>query len=263
MDLQLQGKVAFISGSTQGIGFAIAQKLLSEGASVIINGRSEERLNQSLQRLRSLFPEGNISGIPADFSNFDEVQNLLKQLPAIDILVNNVGIFNMKSFVEITDEDWMNIFEVNVMSSVRLCRKIISNMLEKKWGRIIFISSESAINIPADMIHYGMTKTAMMSISNGLSKLTKGTEVTVNTILGGPVYSDGVANVVEGISKTNNISVNDIKEQIMKTNKPESLINRFLEPSEIADVVSFLSSPISIAVNGTTIRADGGAINTI
>ncbi|MEC5143255.1 SDR family oxidoreductase [Chitinophaga sp. 212800010-3] len=263
MNLQLENKNVFISGSTQGIGFAIAQKLLSEGAHVIINGRHSQKVNSSVEKLTSEFPAARVSGIAADFSKVNEIENLLHQLPKIDVLVNNIGIFNIKPFADISDDEWEEIFQVNVMSGVRLSRKIMHDMLERNWGRIIFISSESAINVPADMIHYGMTKTAMLAVSNGLSKLTKGTAVTVNTILGGPVYSEGVATAVEHIATTNGLPVNDIKNQIMKTNKPDSLIDRFIETSEIANVVSFLASPLSVAINGAAIRVDGGAVNTI
>ena len=192
MDLQLKGKTAFISGSTQGIGFAIAQKLLEEGATVVINGRTESRIKEAIEKLNQLVPDANVSGISADFSKVDEINELLKNLPEIDILINNAGIFEPKPFTEITDEDWFRFFEVNVMSGVRLSRYLFPKMIAKDWGRIIFISSESAVNIPEEMIHYGTTKTAQLSISRGLSELTKGTNVTVNSVLPGPTKSEGV-----------------------------------------------------------------------
>jgi short-subunit dehydrogenase len=190
MNLQLTSKKAFISGSTQGIGFAIAQQLLEEGAEVIINGRQKEKTENAVLQLKQQFPNAKVSGIAADFSNNKEVKSLLEQLNNIDILINNVGIFELKNFESISDEDWLHIFEINVMSSVKLSRHLLPKMLEKNWGRIIFISSESGVNIPENMIHYGMTKASMIAISNGLSKLTKGTEVTVNTILGGPTPTE-------------------------------------------------------------------------
>jgi NAD(P)-dependent dehydrogenase (short-subunit alcohol dehydrogenase family) len=263
MDLKLNGKSAFISGSTQGIGFAIAQQLLKENVAVTINGRNKERVSQAKDKLKQQFPNSTISAITADFTNKEEVERLLGELTDIDILINNVGIFEVKDFQYITDKDWYDYFEINVMSSVRLSRQLLPQMLNKKWGRIIFISSESGVNIPENMIHYGMTKAAMMAIGNGLSKLTKGTEVTVNTILGGPTYSTGVENVVEQIAKLQNISVDQMKNAIMQQSNPHSLLQRFIEPSEIANLATYLSSPLSLATNGSCLRADGGVLKTI
>jgi len=263
MDLQLNGKRAFISGSTQGIGFAIAQQLLNEGASVTINGRQIEKTNQAKEKLQKQFPNSDVSAITADFSKKEEVEDLLEKLIDVDILVNNVGIFDIKEFESITDEDWYKYFEVNVMSSVRLSRKLLSQMLRKKWGRIIFISSESGVNIPENMIHYGMTKSAMSAIANGLSKLTKGTEITVNTILGGPTYSDGVAEIVEQIAKTQNLELEQMKNAILQQSNSHILLQRFIDPTEIANLVSYLSSPLSIATNGASLRADAGVLKTI
>lgn len=258
MDIQLKGKTAFISGGTQGIGFAIARQLLEEGASVIINGRTKEKVDAAVQQLGA-----HASGIAADLSKEDEVQQLIRSLPAIDILVNNAGIFALKDFQAIEDSEWQSMFDTNVMSAVRLSRALLPQMLARKWGRILFISSESGVNIPANMIHYGMTKTAMLSLSNGLSKLTKGTEVTVNTILGGPTYSDGVANAVKYIASANNMSEEDMKGAIMQNTNPHSLLQRFITPEEIAGVVTYLCSPLAAVINGSAIRADGGVLNTI
>ncbi|WP_343669232.1 SDR family oxidoreductase [Chitinophaga sp.] len=254
MDLQLKGKTAFISGSSQGIGFAIAEQLLQEGAAVIINGRNKEKLDQAVAQLRSL---GMVSGIAGD------IATIVNEIPPVDILVNNVGIFDLQSFFDLTDEDWLHFFNVNVMSSVRLSRALMPFMLEKKWGRIIFISSESGVNIPANMIHYGMTKTAMLSISRGLAQLTKGTQVTVNTILGGPTYSDGVKSAVEQIAAAQHIPADQLKENIFNATNPGSLLGRFLNPSEMAQLAAYLASPLSIATNGAALRADGGVLNTI
>lgn len=263
MNLELTSKTAFISGSTQGIGFAIAQQLLQEGAEVIINGRHKEKTEKAVLKLQKQFPNSKVSGIPADFSSKEEVNNLLNLLNNIDILINNVGIFELKDFSAISDEDWYTIFEINVMSSVKLSRHLLPKMLEKNWGRIIFISSESGINIPGNMIHYGMTKASMMAIGNGLSKLTKGTEVTINTVLGGPTYSDGVASTIEHFAKTQNITVEQMKSAVVQQTNPDSLLKRFIDPKEIANLVTYLSSPLSIATNGATLRADGGALKTI
>ncbi|SHL24080.1 SDR family NAD(P)-dependent oxidoreductase [Chryseobacterium polytrichastri] len=263
MNLELTSKKAFISGSTQGIGFAIAQQLLVEGAEVIINGRQKLKTEKAVFQLQQQFPDATISGIVADFSNHEEVHHLLEQLNDIDILINNIGIFELKDFTTISDEDWYHIFEINVMSSVKLSRHLMPKMLEKNWGRIIFISSESGVNIPGNMIHYGMTKAAMMAVSNGLSKLTKGTEVTVNTILGGPTYSEGVAETVDYFAKIQNMSAEQMKAAIIQQTNPDSLLQRFIEPKEIANLATFLSSPLSIATNGASLRADGGVLKTM
>jgi NAD(P)-dependent dehydrogenase (short-subunit alcohol dehydrogenase family) len=262
MNLQLNNKKAFISGSTQGIGYAIAKSLLEEGASVVLNGRSQDKLDRVVKKLKQKFPEANISGIAADFNDSRQVEELLLTLSDIDILINNVGLFELKPFAEITDDDWKRYFEVNVMSGVKLSRHILPIMLSKKWGRIIFISSESGVNIPENMIHYGATKTAMLSLSNGLAKLTKGSEVTVNTIVGGPTYSDSVAQTIEQIAKLQNLSVEEMKSSIIGSNQT-SLLQRFIEPSEIANLAVYLSSPLSSATNGSALRADGGVLTTI
>ena len=262
MNLQLNNKRAFISGSTQGIGYAIAKSLLEEGASVVINGRSQDKLDRAVKKLKQKLPEANISGIAADFNDSKQVEELLLTLSDIDILINNVGLFELKPFEEITDDDWKRYFEVNVMSGVRLSRHLLPIMLSKKWGRIIFISSESGVNIPENMIHYGTTKTAMLSLSNGLAKLTKGSEVTVNTILGGPTYSDSVAQTIEQIAKLQNLSLEEMKSYIIGSNQT-SLLQRFIEPSEIANLAVYLSSPLSSATNGSALRADGGVLTTI
>ena len=263
MDLQLKSKTAFVSGSTQGIGFAIARSLLLEGAEVIINGRTQQKIDQAVEKLKNEVPAGEVSGIAADFSNVNEVDKLLARLQKIDILINNVGIFELREFGDIQDEDWTKFFEVNVLSGVRLSRVLLPGMLERNRGRIIFISSESAVNIPANMIHYGTTKTAMLSVSRGLAELTRNTEVTVNTILGGPTYSDGAALAIEHVAKAQNQTVEAVKQNLMQAINPTSLLQRFIEPFEIANLAVYLSSPLSIATNGSALRADGGVLNTI
>jgi NAD(P)-dependent dehydrogenase (short-subunit alcohol dehydrogenase family) len=263
MNLKLENKTAFISGSTQGIGYAIAHALLTEGAHVILNGRSQEKVDAAVKRLNHDGLKGEASGIAADFDSAEAVASLISQLPEIDILINNVGIFEIKEFAEITDADWQRFFEVNVMSGVRLSRTILPGMLKKKWGRIIFISSESAINIPGNMIHYGFTKTAMLSVSRGLAQLTKNTEVTVNTLIIGPTYSDGVAQTVEQIAVSQQQSAADLQGHLINNIYPTSLLNRFLKTEEVADLVAFIASPLSIATNGAAVRADGGVLNTI
>lgn len=260
MDLDLNGKNAFVSGSSQGIGYAIARELIKEGAQVTIHGRNHLKTQTAKSKLLDEFPSAKIQTISADFSKKEQIENILPSLNNIDILVNNLGIFETKAFKEITDENWYHFFEVNVMSSVRLCRTILPQMIKKNWGRIIFISSESGVNVPENMVHYGMTKSAMAAISNGLSKQTKGTEVTVNTILGGPTYSDGVAQVVEQIAKAQNTDVKQIKAGIIQQTNPDILIQRFIKPNEIAFLAAYLASPLSVATNGSTIRADSGVL---
>lgn len=263
MDLQLKGKTAFVSGSTQGIGFAIARQLLQEGAGVIINGRTAERVNQTVEQLSQQVPGASVLGIAADFSKADEVQHLIQQLPEVDILVNNAGIFEPKHFLEITDEEWLRFFEVNVLSGVRLSRHVLPQMLQKNWGRIIFISSESAINIPEEMIHYGTTKTAQLSVSRGMAELTRSTGVTVNTILPGPTRSEGVEEFIKQVAATKKITPEQAEVAFFQTMRPSSIIQRFADVTEIANLVTFIASPLSSATNGAALRVDGGVLKTI
>jgi NAD(P)-dependent dehydrogenase (short-subunit alcohol dehydrogenase family) len=263
MDLKLKDKIAFISGSTTGIGFATAKRLLTEGARVIINGRTKETVDKSVSELKTLVPGSYISGIPADFSKVDEVNQLIHSIPQLDILINNAGIFEPIPFIDIPDEDWFTLFEVNVMSGVRLSRHYFPKMLEKNWGRIIFISSESAVFIPDEMIHYGMTKTAQIAVSRGLAELTKGTNVTVNAILPGPTMSKGAGVFIENVSKKDKISPKEVEQNFFKNMRPTSLLQRFASVDEIADTVAYYASPLSSATNGASIRAEGGLIRSI
>jgi len=263
MDLQLKGKTAFISGSTQGIGFAIARQLLEEGANVIINGRTESRVIEAIEKLKKYIPGGEVSGIAADFSIVTEVNQLIEKLPEVDILINNAGIFEPKPFTEITDEDWFRFFEVNVMSGVRLSRYLFPKMIEKNWGRIIFISSESGVNIPEEMIHYGTTKTAQLAISRGLAELTKGTNVTVNCVLPGPTKSEGVGEFVKQLATAGNISPEEAEKNFFKTARPTSLLQRFSSVEEIANLVTYVASPLSSATNGSALKVDGGVAKFI
>lgn len=262
MDLQLAGKKAFVSGSTQGIGYAIAAALLGEGASVVINGRSRDTLENAVQELRVQFPGAIVSGIVADFEVPQQVERLVETMGDLDILVNNVGLFELTPFGDISDDNWQRYFDVNVMSGVRLSRHALNSMLGKKSGRIIFIGSESGVNIPAEMIHYGATKAAMLALSNGLAKLTRGTEVTVNTVLGGPTYSDGVAKTVGQISQSQAMSADELKAAIIAGNTT-TLLQRFIEPDELANLVLYLASPLSSATNGAAVRADGGVLTAM
>ena len=259
MELGLHGRTAFISGATQGIGNAVASALAAEGARVIVNGRDAGRVEAAVARLRRAHPGADASGLAADFADPAQVERLLGALGPVDILVNNVGLFGLAEFEAVDDAEWSRYFEVNVMSGVRLSRHLLGGMLERGWGRVIFVSSESGVNVPADMIHYGVTKAAMIALGNGLAKRTRGTAVTVNTVLGGPTYSDGVAAAVEAIAAEQSIPEEAMKEAIIGQNRT-TLLERFLAPDEIAHLVAYLASPLASATNGAAIRADGGVL---
>ncbi|MGC2941910.1 MULTISPECIES: SDR family NAD(P)-dependent oxidoreductase [unclassified Brevibacterium] len=260
MDLQLAGKTVFISGSTKGIGFAIAALCAYEGATVILNGRDEEGVDAAVARLCADNPNASARGIAADFADAGQFDELLDRLGDVDVLINNVGQFEVAAFTEINDAEWTRYFEINLMGAVRLSRRLLPRMLEDGWGRIIFIGTESAVDVPGDMIHYGATKAAAMALSNGLAKLTRGTEVTVNTVLGGPTYSDGVAATVERIAAAQSMPAAELKASLVRES---SLLQRFIEPGEIANLVAYLASPLSSATNGAAVRADGGVLPTV
>jgi NAD(P)-dependent dehydrogenase (short-subunit alcohol dehydrogenase family) len=263
MDLQLVGKTALVTGSTAGIGFAIARRLAAEGADVIISGRTEARIGAAIEALTAEVPGARLRGVAADFAQRASVDNLLREVPAVDILVNNVGIFEPKAFTDIPDEDWFRFFEVNVMSGVRLSRHYFPAMLQKNWGRILFISSESAVQIPQEMIHYGTTKTAQLAVARGLAELTRGTAVTVNSVLPGPTASEGVEGFVEGMARQQNKTRSQVEQEFFQTARPTSLLQRFTSPDEIASLVAFLASPLASATNGASVRVEGGVVKTI
>jgi NAD(P)-dependent dehydrogenase (short-subunit alcohol dehydrogenase family) len=262
MDLQLTSKTALITGSTGGIGLAIAQRLAAEGAAVILTGRSDARIAEATQAILARTPGAQVSGVTVDFERADQVENLLKQVPTVDILINNIGIFEPKPFVEISDAEWLRFFEVNVLSGVRLSRQYFPQMLEQDWGRILFISSESGLQIPAEMIHYGTTKTAQLGVARGLAELTTGTGVTVNSVLPGPTASEGVKEFLKqlaGEGKTRE----QAEEEFFRDARPSSLLKRFITPDEIANMVAYLCSPLAAATNGASVRVDGGVIRSI
>ena len=263
MDLQLSDKVALVSGSTAGIGLAIATTLAQEGATVIVNGRTPERVNEALDRLKQSVPNAKLQGIAADLATKAGVELLFQQVPEVNILVNNLGIYGSQAFEDISDEEWMNILEVNVMSGVRLSRHYLPPMLKKDWGRIIFISSESALNIPAEMIHYGVTKTAQVALSRGLAETTAGSRVTVNTVLPGPTRSEGVETFIEGLAKDQNISPEQVEKEFFTKTRPSSLIQRFATTPEVAALVAFVASPLASAINGAALRVEGGLLRSI
>jgi NAD(P)-dependent dehydrogenase (short-subunit alcohol dehydrogenase family) len=263
MDLQLEGKLALVSGSTAGIGYAIAEALANEGAHVIVNGRTASRVEGALQKLRDAGVRGRLEGFAADLGTSDGVSQITAKYPAVEILVNNLGIFEPKPFEQISDADWFHFFEVNVLSGVRLSRYYLPRMNERGWGRILFISSESALQIPKEMIHYGMTKTAQLAIARGLAETTAGTNVTVNAVLPGPTESEGVEQFVEQMAAARSVSRAEIEKEFFRSVRPSSLIQRFARTDEVAAMVAFLSSPLSSATNGAAIRVDGGVVRSI
>jgi len=262
MDLQLKDKITLISGSTAGIGYATARLFAAEGAQVIVNGRTQARVDAAVKSIIEATGNTNVSGVVADFSDKDQIDALIAQVPEVDILINNVAIFEPKAFADIPDEDWLRFYEINVLSGVRLSRAYFDKMLQKNWGRIIFISSESAVQIPQEMIHYGMTKTAQLAIARGLAELTKGTNVTVNSVLPGPTLSEGVGGFIENLAKSQNKTNEEIETDFFKTMRPTSIVQRFLTTDEIANTIVYLASPLASATNGAAIRAEGGLLKT-
>jgi NAD(P)-dependent dehydrogenase (short-subunit alcohol dehydrogenase family) len=263
MNLGLQGKIAVVSGSTAGIGLGIAIALAAEGAKVIVNGRTEQRVSAALDKIRERVPNADTRGVAADLGTLAGVETFLKKAPDADVLINNLGIFDPKPFLEIADAEWMRFFEVNVLSGVRLSRKYLPGMLKKNWGRIIFISSESAQNIPAEMVHYGMTKTAQVAISRGLAQSVTGTGVTVNSVLVGPTDSEGVGTFLESMAKQQNVSKAEVEKMFFEKARPGSLLKRFETPEEIAAVVAFVASTQALVINGAAVRAEGGVIQSV
>jgi NAD(P)-dependent dehydrogenase (short-subunit alcohol dehydrogenase family) len=263
VDLKLTEKVALVTGSTAGIGLAIARSLAGEGAHVYLNGRTQERVDAAMMALRSQVPRAKVEGIVADFSSVAGAEAVIAKLPSVDVLVNNVGIFEPKPFAEITDADWIRFFEINVMSGVRLARHYLTGMLQKNWGRILFISSESAVQIPAEMVHYGMTKTAQIAIARGVAESVAGTSVTVNSILAGPTESEGVGAFVDAMAKQQNKSKQEVEKEFFEHVRPSSLLKRFATVDEVAAMVTYVASELSSATNGAALRADGGVVRAI
>jgi NAD(P)-dependent dehydrogenase (short-subunit alcohol dehydrogenase family) len=258
MNLQLEGKRALVTGSTAGIGFAIAEALANEGALVIVNGRTQKRVDEALAKLK-----GSVQGIAADLGTAEGAAIVAARYPDVDILVNNLGIFEPKQFEEIPDEDWRRFFEVNVLSGVRMSRQYLPGMKQRDWGRIIFISSESGVNIPTEMIHYGMTKTAQIAVARGLAETTKGTNVTVNSVLPGPTASEGVGNFVKDMAAAQKTDTATVEREFFKSIRPSSLLQRFARTEEVAALVAFVASPLSSATNGAALRVEGGTIQAI
>ncbi len=260
MDLQLYGKRALVTGSTAGIGFAIAESLASEGTRVIVNGRTQARVDTALAKLKS---RTNAVGLAADLGTSSGAAEALKRFPDVDILINNLGIFEATPFEAITDDDWLRFFEVNVLSGIRLSRHYLPRMKAAGWGRIIFISSESAVQIPAEMIHYGMTKTAQLAVARGLAETTAGSGVTVNCVLPGPTASEGVNGFVDQLAQGQGTDRTTVEQEFFQTMRPTSLLRRFATPHEVAALVTFVASPLSAATNGAALRVDGGVVRSI
>ena len=257
MDLKLTNKLALVSGSTAGIGYAIASALAAEGAKVIVNGRTQEGVDKALASLKA---EGrsNVIGFAGDLSKSEVAEALVKQHPGIEILVNNLGIFEPKAFEDIPDEDWLRFFDVNVLSGVRLSRLVLPAMKQANWGRIIFISSESALQIPAEMIHYGMSKTAQIAVARGLAESLAGTNITVNSVLPGPTRSRGVGDFVAELAKAEGKTAEQFEKEFFEKVRPTSLIKRFGTPEEVASLVAYIASPLASATTGAALRVDGG-----
>ena len=263
MDLGLKGKRALVTGSTAGIGFAAARALAIEGAKVTLNGRTEARVDDALRRLRSELPAATVDGVASDLSTGDGCQALIRRLPDVDVLVNNLGIFEPKAFDQITDADWIRFFETNVLSGIRLSRHYVAGMRSRNWGRIVFVSSESALQIPTEMIHYGMTKTAQLAVSRGLAETLAGTGVTVNSVLPGPTASEGVGEFVARMAVERGSDAATVEQEFFTTARPSSIVRRFTTPDEVAAMIVYTCSTRASATTGAALRVDGGVVRAI
>jgi NAD(P)-dependent dehydrogenase (short-subunit alcohol dehydrogenase family) len=263
MKIDLSGKTALVTGSTAGIGYAIAKGLAAAGADVVLNGRSQATVDAAVKKLAAEVSGSKVRGIGADVSTAAGCKALVSALPDVDILINNAGTYGAKDFFDIPDEDWTGIFEVNVMSGVRMARTYMKGMLKRNWGRIVFISSESALNIPTEMIHYGTTKAAQLAISRGLAQLTGGTAVTVNSVLPGPTMTEGVETFVKDLARQNGESVEEAAANFVRQHRPTSLLQRFASVDEVANMVVYVCSKEASATNGAALRVEGGIVNFI
>lgn len=263
MNIELTGKTAIVTGSTQGIGLAIAKGLAGSGATVVVNGRKQSNVDAAVAEVRESAPDATVRGVAADLGTAEGCQALVDAEPSGDILVNNVGLFGPQDFFDTPDDDWQHFFDVNVMSGVRLSRAYLPGMEKKGWGRVIFISSESGLNIPADMIHYGFTKTANLSVSRGLAKRMAGTGVTVNAVLPGPTMSEGVQGMLKEAAEKSGKSIQDTAIDFVRAERPSSIIQRPAEVDEVANLVVYVASPLSSATTGAALRVDGGLVDSI
>ena len=263
MDLGIAGKRALVTGSTAGIGFAAARALAREGAMVVVNGRTPARVEAAVGRLRHDLPHAHIGGVAADLGTAAGCAEVVDQVPEVDILVNNVGIFEPKPFQAIPDEDWVRFFEVNVLSGVRLTRHYLPCMRSRNWGRVVFVSSESAVQIPTEMIHYGVTKTSQLALARGLAETLVGTDVTVNSVLPGPTSSEGVGAFVADLAAVRGVDVPTVEREFFATARPSSIIQRFATPDEVAAMIAYVCSALASATTGAALRVDGGVVRSI
>lgn len=263
MDLELKGKTALVTGSTSGIGKAIAMSLAAEGATVLINGRREEKVNQTIKEIQERYPEAVLQSAVADLGTEQGCEEVIGKSPEVDILINNLGIFEPVEYFDIPDEDWFKLFEVNIMSGVRLTRRYLKQMIHNKEGRVIFIASEAAIMPSLEMAHYSATKTMQLSLSRSLAELTQGTNVTVNTVMPGSTLTEGVETMLNSLYPNESMTMDEAEKRFMKENRPTSIIQRLIRPEEIAHLVAFLSSPLSSAINGSALRIDGGLVRSV
>jgi NAD(P)-dependent dehydrogenase (short-subunit alcohol dehydrogenase family) len=261
MHLQLDGKCALVSGSTAGIGLATATALAREGCRVIVNGRQQPSVDAACDAIVAA-TNGSVEGFAGDLSDADVAAALGRRHPDVDILVNNLGIFEPKPFEDIPDEDWRRFFDVNVLSGVRLARIYLPRMRQRNWGRIIFVSSESGMQIPVEMIHYGMTKTAQIAVARGIAESVAGTGITVNAVLPGPTRSRGVGEFVDALARQGHKSTADVEREFFATARPSSLIRRFAEPEEVASLIAYVASPLASATTGAALRVDGGVVRS-
>lgn len=263
MRIDLSGKHAIVTGSTAGIGYSIASGLAEAGAEVVITGRTQTRVDDAISSLKQALPQASITGVAADLGTAEGCQALIDSQPDTDILINNVGIFAPQDFFETDDETWQQFFDVNVMSAVRLSRHYAKGMRERDWGRIQLLSSESALNIPSEMVHYGMTKSAVQSISRGLAKVLAGTNVTVNAILPGPTRSEGVIKMLKQAADEAGISQQEMEARFVQENRPSSIIQRLATPEEVANMSVYAASPQASATTGAALRVEGGIVDTM
>jgi NAD(P)-dependent dehydrogenase (short-subunit alcohol dehydrogenase family) len=264
MDLQLKGKKALISGSTAGIGLAIATALAGEGATVFIAGRSQEKVQGARESIQlSSDNKVDIVAVAADLATAEGVETVINTVSDVDILVNNLGIYEAKSFFDLQDSDWISLFLINVMGGIRLARHYLRGMLERNFGRVIFISSESSIMTPPEMIHYGLTKSAQLAVARGLAELTKGTNVTVNSVLPGPTRSEGIVDFLQSMASKPNPTPEEAEKEFFEKHRSSSLLQRLIDPREVANLTAFIASPLSSATNGAALRAEGGLVRSI
>jgi NAD(P)-dependent dehydrogenase (short-subunit alcohol dehydrogenase family) len=263
MDLELRGRRALVTGSTAGIGLATAQALALEGAAVMVNGRTEGRVASAVRTIRDAVPGAHVGGVAADLGTAEGCELVTREVPWVDILVNNVGIFEPKQFEDISDADWLRFFETNVLSGVRLSRFYLPEMLARNWGRIVFVSSESAVQIPAEMVHYGMTKTAQLAVARGIAETTVGTGVTVNSVLPGPTASEGVGDFVRRLAQSRGIDFDTMEREFFASARPSSLLRRFAKPEEVAAMIVYVCSARASATNGAALRVDGGVVRAV